>query len=199
MATRTRRRRTCAHCSVPITQGATGRPRLFCSASCREMAHRRRKARRPARNSWFTPEPLRTEVKARWPIALDAAAEEASHLVDAWLGLDHPDPARRDALGFEHWGLVPGFTGGAVWLNPPYRPRPAITAFTAKAAATGAAGITVIGLVPASVDAAWWREHVNAAGAAVEFLPRRLRFDGPHASGYQAPWPCALIIWGPGS
>lgn len=133
---------------------------------------------------------------ARWPLTLDAAAEKDCHLVDDWLGLDHPDPARRDALAFDHWGLVPGYDGGVVWLNPPYRPRTTMSAFAAKAAATGAAGVPVVGLVPVSPDAAWWRDNITGTGAAVELLDRRLRFDGPHSRGYQAPWPCALIVWG---
>ena len=161
------------------------------------MAHRKRKARRPVRNSWFTPEPLRSEVLSRWPVTLDVAAEQDSHLAENWLGPDHPDPARRDALAYPQWGLVPGYTGGVVWCNPPYRPRTAIYAFTATAAATGQAGVTVVGLVPASVDSSWWRDNITEAGATAEFLPRRLRFGGPHSRGYQAPWPCALVVWGP--
>ena len=187
------RRRTCAHCSQRIPQPSMGRPRNYCSASCRQMAHRKRRRRAPVKNSYWTPEPLRSEVLQRWAFTLDAAAEAANHLADKWLGPDHPDPHRRDALAFDHWAHLA--EGGTVWLNPPYVPMHTLAAFTTVAAATARNGTTVVGLLPSFTDAKWWWANIVDADATVEFLPRRLRFTGPHAKGYNAPWPCALIIW----
>ena len=157
------------------------------------MAHRKRRRRTPVRNSYWTPEPLRTQVLQRWPITLDAAAEAANHLADEWLGPDHPNPHRRDALTYPHWADLAD--EGTVWLNPPYVPMHTLAAFTGVAAATARQGVTVVGLLPSFTDAKWWWANIVDEGATVDFLPQRLRFTGPHAKGYNAPWPCALIIW----
>lgn len=139
---------------------------------------------------------------AEYPIALDAAACGTSTLVaDHYLGLDHPDPDRRDALAFDSWAhLVPA--GGAVWLNPPYVPVAVMSAFLHRAVATAADGVPVVGLVPASTGARWWWDHVVDAGADVEFLRGRLSFGGPHAApgtAHTAPWASALVRWPAGS
>ena len=51
---------------------------------------------------------------------------------------------------------------------------------------------TVVALLPARPDTAYWHEHV-AGRATVYFLRGRLRFsDGEQA----APFPSALVVWG---
>lgn len=131
---------------------------------------------------------------ARWPVTLDAAACSVSALVPSYLGPDHPDPARKDALAFDDWAELAG--DGVVYLNPPYLPAVLLGRFLARAAATGRAGSPVVGLVPASTGTRWWWEHVVETGAAVEFLRGRLAFTGPHATpGQCAPWSSALVVW----
>lgn len=114
-----------------------------------------------------------------------------------YLGPDHTDAARRDALKFDGWAsLVP--PGGVVWLNPPYTPVKTLSAFLSRAVITAATGRTVVGLVPASTGAAWWWEHVIDAGADIQFLRGRLAFSGPHAGAGPAtvaPWASALVVW----
>jgi hypothetical protein len=116
--------------------------------------------------------------------------------VPSYLGLDHPDEARRDALAHPHWAALAG-DDGAVWLNPPYTPATLLSTFLERAAATAAAGVPVIGLVPASTGAVWWWQHVVGAGAQVEFLRGRVSFVGPHSTGTPAPWASALTTWVP--
>ena len=132
---------------------------------------------------------------ARWPLTLDAAARADNTLVPGYLGPDHPNPGRRDALRFEHWAALAG--GGVVWLNPPYVPTVTLSRFLGRAVATARAGVPVVGLLPASTGARWWWEHVIGAGAEVEFLRGRLSFHGPHArpGGASAPWASALVLW----
>ncbi|MGY1865716.1 TetR/AcrR family transcriptional regulator C-terminal domain-containing protein [Nocardia gipuzkoensis] len=36
----------CIACGTPVDRSASGRPRMYCSASCRQQAYRKRKARR---------------------------------------------------------------------------------------------------------------------------------------------------------
>lgn len=183
----------CASCSSPLVQPSVGRPRSYCSAGCRQSAYERRRRRRP-RNDWHTPPEVRAAVLARWPVTLDAAACSVSALVPSYLGPDHPDPARKDALAFDDWAELAG--DGVVYLNPPYLPAVLLGRFLARAAATGRAGSPVVGLVPASTGTRWWWEHVVETGAAVEFLRGRLAFTGPHATpGQCAPWSSALVVW----
>lgn len=133
-------------------------------------------------------------VLERWPIVLDAAACSLSALVPSYLGPDHPDPERRDALAYNDWSDLA--TDGAVFLNPPYLPAALLGQFLARAAETGRTGTPVVGLVPASTGTRWWWEHIVETGATVEFLRGRLSFTGPHATpGQSAPWASALIVW----
>ena len=53
---------------------------------------------------------------------------------------------------------------------------------------------TVVALLPARTDTAYWHEHV-AGRAVIYFLRGRLRF-GDGAQG--APFPSALVLWGAG-
>lgn len=134
-----------------------------------------------------------------WRIGLDAAATLDSALVPNYLGPDHDDPNRRDALAWDDWsGLAP--KGSTVFVNPPYTPTGVLSAFLSKAVATADAGRPVVSLLPASTGAAWWWKHVADAGASVEFLRGRLAFGGPHAGqgrGSVAPWASALVEWLP--
>lgn len=191
-------RKTCQECSAPLTQPETGRPRKYCSDLCRWRAWRRRDKRQPKGrpSRWHTPTEIREQVLARWPVTLDAAAEADSALVPDYLGPDHPDPVRRDALAFDDWIAFAG--EGTVYLNPPYTPAPLLRNFLTRAAATAEGGVRVVGLVPASTGSAWWWDCVVAPAAHVEFLRGRLAFEGPHSKpGMAAPWPSALVVWEP--
>ena len=133
---------------------------------------------------------------ARWTFGLDAAAEADSALVPNYLGPDHADATRRDALAFEHWAELAAPLD--VWLNAPYAPTPYLSKFLSRATVTAKHGTRVVGLLPASTGANWWWTHVIEAGARVEFLRGRLAFTGPHArTGSVAPWPSAIVIWEP--
>lgn len=80
---------------------------------------------------------------------------------------------------------------GRIWLNPPYGRN--IGAWTRKAAAEARHGTasTVVALVPASVDAAWFRQAA-ADSALVRFWPGRIHFG----DGDRAPFPSAVLVFG---
>ena len=83
---------------------------------------------------------------------------------------------------------------GVVFVNPPYGR--ALARWVAKARREVELGHarTVVALLPARPDTAYWHDHV-AGRAAVYFLRGRLRFgDG----GQSAPFPSALAVWGAG-
>lgn len=176
-----------------------GRPRRYCSDLCRWHGWSRRTRQRPRvpPSRWHTPADLRAQVLARWDIGLDAAAEADSTLVPLYLGPDHADVHRRDALAFEDWtALTP--PGHCVWINAPYMPIAVLSAFLARATMTAARGTPVVGLLPASTGSQWWWKHVIDAGASVEFLRGRLAFTGPESKpGGCAPWSSALVCWDP--
>ena len=81
---------------------------------------------------------------------------------------------------------------GTVFVNPPYGR--ALAAWVAKARREVESGRarTVVALLPARPDTAYWHEHV-AGRATVYFLRGRLRFGGSEQS---APFPSALAVWG---
>lgn len=144
-----------------------------------------------SRDNWWTPEHVRQRVLTTWNITLDAAATHDSAVVPNYLGPDHPETARRDALQVS-WTLYA--QTGAVYLNPPYRTS-LLRPFLAKAVETQAEGATVVALLPAATSTQWWAENILLPRAEVEFLTGRLRFGGPHVSGGPAPFASAIVTW----
>jgi len=81
---------------------------------------------------------------------------------------------------------------GTVFVNPPYGR--GLAAWVAKAHGEVECGHarTVVLLLPARPDTAYWHQHV-AGQATVYFLRGRLRFG---AGDQSAPFPSALAVWG---
>lgn len=76
------------------------------------------------------------------------------------------------------------------WMNPPYGRE--IGHWMAKAWRSAQAGATVVCLVPARTDTAWWHDY--AAKGEVRFIRGRLKFGG-HQNA--APFPSVIIIFNP--
>lgn len=83
-------------------------------------------------------------------------------------------------------GLSQNWSGN-VWMNPPYGRE--IGLWMAKASEAAKAGATVVCLVPARTDTAWWHEHVIKH--EVRFIKGRLKFGGAKNS---APFPSAVVV-----
>ena len=82
---------------------------------------------------------------------------------------------------------------GKVFVNPPYGRTLRLWTTKARMEASNGNVKTVVALVPARTDTRWW--HTDVAGPAeVFFLQGRLCFDN---SGQSAPFPSALVVWGP--
>lgn len=79
---------------------------------------------------------------------------------------------------------------GVCWMNPPYGR--AIGAWVKKAFESADGGATVVCLLPARTDTAWWHDY--AIKGEVRFLRGRLKFCGQKNS---APFPSALVIFRP--
>jgi phage N-6-adenine-methyltransferase len=83
---------------------------------------------------------------------------------------------------------------GTVFINPPYGRSLARWVKKAHHEVRDGRAKTVVALLPARTDTAYWHEHV-ACRAVIYFLRGRLRF-GDGAQG--APFPSALVLWGAG-
>lgn len=77
---------------------------------------------------------------------------------------------------------------GSCWMNPPYGRE--IGKWIAKAYSSSIEGATVVCLVPARTDTAWWHDY--AMKGKIEFLRGRIKFsncDNP------APFPSAIVVF----
>lgn len=86
-------------------------------------------------------------------------------------------------------GLSQEWTG-SVFMNPPYGR--VIGAWIRKAYESAQAGATVVCLIPANTDTAWW--HDFCMKGEVRFLRGRLKFGN---SKDPAPFPSAVVVFRP--
>lgn len=77
---------------------------------------------------------------------------------------------------------------GICWMNPPYGKE--IGNFMRKAYESMLEGATVVCLVPARTDTAWWHEY--AMKGEITFIRGRLKFGGQRNS---APFPSAVVVF----
>lgn len=82
---------------------------------------------------------------------------------------------------------------GVCWMNPPYGRE--IGEWVKKAFQASIYGATVVCLLPARTDTAWWHAYVLEA-TEIRFLKGRLRFVGAKSS---APFPSAIVVFRPWS
>jgi phage N-6-adenine-methyltransferase len=137
-------------------------------------------------DTWTTPRDFFDKLNTEFDFGLDAAALQNSTLVpDNWYGPDHPDPAARDALRID-WNH--NSRGKPIWLNPPYGR--VIKDWMRKASEVASGGGTVVCLVPARTDTAWWHDYcINAY--EIRYIRGRLKFGGQKNS---APFPSAVVV-----
>jgi phage N-6-adenine-methyltransferase len=131
-----------------------------------------------ASDEWPTPEWLVRQYAVEFgPFDLDPAAAEGTGQAPLFFTMAD------DGLA-QPWK-------GRVWLNPPYSQ---VGRWMVKAAGEVAAGRAelVVCLVPARVDARWYRTAADVA-SVVRVLPQRVKFGGCKDS---APFPSAVIVFG---
>lgn len=121
------------------------------------------------RDDWATPEALFQAINARYgPFDHDVAAQRRTRKVQSYLGPDHPNPHRRDALRVNWYGNC--------WCNPPYG-----RGITEKWVRYGwhqaweGHGSSAL-LVPSRTSAGWFNRYVLRADRVV-FLIGRVSFD----------------------
>lgn len=126
---------------------------------------------------WETPQELFDLLDKEFGFTLDVCALPTNAKCDRYF-----TPADN--------GLIQDWTNSVCWMNPPYGDE--IKAWVIKAAETAAAGGTVVCLLPARVDTAWWWDYCRFG--EVRFLRGRLKFGGGDSG---APFPSAIVIFQP--
>jgi phage N-6-adenine-methyltransferase len=131
-----------------------------------------------ATDEWATPQDLFDKLDAEFKFELDVCALDSSAKCPTYF-TPETDGLNQDWKNFR------------CWMNPPYGD--AIGEWMAKAADAAGKGATVVCLVPARVDTGWWWDY--CLFGEIRFLRGRLKFGESTAS---APFPSALVIFGPG-
>lgn len=136
-----------------------------------------------SKQDWGTPPELLAAIKGLLGIdefCVDLAANRDNTVARAWYG---PGGMSEDSLDgstwlFDEWA----------WCNPPFAD---IEPWARKAAEWAAQGARIAVLVPASVDANWWADHVEGKARVLALAPR-ITFVGATAP---YPKPVALLLY----
>ena len=124
---------------------------------------------------WETPQDLFDQLNQRYSFEIDVCAL--------------PENAKCETYFTpEVDGLSQDWTG-VCWMNPPYGRE--IGKWMKKALESSRNGATVVCLVPARTDTAWWHDY--AMKGEIEFIRGRLNFGNSKNS---APFPSAIVVFG---
>lgn len=123
---------------------------------------------------WETPQYLFDQLNAKYHFEIDvcAVAENAK--------CAHYYSPEIDGLSQE-WN-------GVCWMNPPYGR--GVSRWVEKAYRSSLNGATVVCLLPARTDTAWWHDYCMKG--EIEFIRGRLKFSGSRVS---APFPSAIVVF----
>lgn len=127
---------------------------------------------------WATPQHVFDELNREFNFTLDVCASDINFKVDRYFTRE------QDALN-KVWE-------GVCWMNPPYGRT--IGLWMKKALETSLQGTTVVCLVPARTDTAWWHDY--AMKGEYRLLRGRLKFVQPNGEAKDsAPFPSAIVIF----
>lgn len=123
---------------------------------------------------WSTPQDLFDRLDRKFHFTLDPCATKKNAKCKRYF-------SRRDDGLKQKWG-------GVVFMNPPYGRE--IGKWIKKAYESSREGVTVVCLIPARTDTAWWHDYVMKG--SIEFIRGRLKFGGQKNS---APFPSAIVVF----
>lgn len=115
-------------------------------------------------------------------------------LVDAVADAPTIDPPPNDPLTLEELREMDGLSRsweGVCWRNPPYGKE--VSAWVRRAWRASVAGNTVVMLLPARTDTAWFHDWIYGK-AEIRFIRGRLKFGGSKNS---APFPSMVVVFRP--
>lgn len=124
---------------------------------------------------WATPQDFFDKYNAKYGFQLDVCATKENAKCSRYFTIDD------DGLSQE-WN-------GICWMNPPYGRN--IKHWVKKAYESSLNGATVVCLLPARTDTAWWHDY--CIKGQIEFIRGRLKFGGSKNS---APFPSAVVTFG---
>ena len=125
---------------------------------------------------WTTPLDLSDKLNAQYFFELDVCAT--------------PENAKCARYYTEKQDGLQQKWEGRCWMNPPYGRK--IGQWVQKAYESSLQGATVVCLLPARTDTAWWHDFCIAHAAKITFLRGRLKFgDAKHS----APFPSAVVLF----
>jgi phage N-6-adenine-methyltransferase len=130
-------------------------------------------------DDWATPKALFDELDKEFSFTVDVCANKHNYKVDNYYSLE------QDGLA-QIWH-------GVVWMNPPYGRT--IKAWMHKAYEAWLGGATVVCLVPARTDTAWWHDYA-AKATEIRFIRGRVKFVSSDGIGSNpAPFPSAIVVF----
>lgn len=132
------------------------------------------------RHDWETPQELFDLLNQEFGFTLDVCALPDTAKCSAYFTPDDD-------------GLTQDWSKGICWMNPPYGDE--IVEWVTKAHEESRKGGTVVCLIPARVDTAWWWD--NCIHGEIRFLKGRLKFKQNGNEESSAPFPSAVIVFSP--
>lgn len=125
---------------------------------------------------WGTPQTLFNRLNKEFNFTLDICASKENAKCPKYYTKEE------DALKQE-WG-------GVIWMNPPYGRKIGNWVKKAKEAATQGKA-TVVCLLPARTDTAWWHDYAMKANE-IRLIRGRLKFGDGKGS---APFPSTIVVF----
>lgn len=135
-----------------------------------------------ARDDWCTPQALFDMLDGEFRFDVDCAASESNAKADWYMSEED------DALSLD-------WSGATCWLNPPYGR--GVGDWVEKAYVESQKGATVVVLVFARTDTAWWHDYAMKA-KEIRLIRGRLRFLQDGKERDPAPAPSCVIVFAPG-
>jgi len=129
-----------------------------------------------ASDQWATPQQFFDDWAKLFPFTLDVCADATNAKCERYFD--------REANG-----LRQDWAPHVCWMNPPYGRE--ISKWVRKAFEESRRGATVVCLLPARTDTAWWHDYV-IEHAEVAFIRGRLKFG---AATNSAPFPSAVAVF----
>ena len=127
-------------------------------------------------DEWATPQDFFDKLDAEFGFQTDVCATKENAKCQKYF------TKAEDGLN-KNWG-------GICWMNPPYGR--AIGKWVKKAWESARDGATVVCLLPARTDTAWWHDYCMRGD--IRFVRGRLKFGGCKNA---APFPSAIVIFKP--
>lgn len=126
---------------------------------------------------WSTPQNFFDELNQEFDFDLDVCAEEWNHKCDQYFSPE------QDGLR-QNWS-------GTVWMNPPYGRE--IEKWIKKAYVEALKGATVVCLVPARTETAWFHDY--CIKGEVRFVRGRLYYTDPKGRSGRPRFGNAVVIF----